>query len=75
MKSLKEFLSEMNKDGTVSPNETEEFHAEMKAHVAKIHKMMDQLKEISYKHGGGFRGPGYHARAMKAVKEHSSFWR
>ena len=74
MEEKKRLISEMNPDGTVSPDEDEAiddllFHTEL-----QIDELIQYIKDEADRIGGGFRSPGIKAQAMRliAVKIHES---
>jgi len=62
-------ISEMNTDGTISPDEGEDeedllMHAEL-----QIDELIQYIKDEADRIGGGFRSPGIKARALKIIAD------
>tara|TARA_Y100000389_G_C17255759_1_gene410434 strand:+ start:444 stop:707 length:264 start_codon:yes stop_codon:yes gene_type:complete len=62
-------ISEMNPDGTVSPDEGEDEEDLLMHAGLQIDELIQYIKDEADRIGGGFRGPGVKARALKMIAD------
>ena len=65
----KRLISEMNPDGTISPDEGEDEEDLLMHAGLQIDELIQYIKDEAIRIGGGFRGPGIKARALKIIAD------